>query len=425
MKKLLLALALFLAPSTASAQCTGVFQPNTLCGNLTGVANPPKQFTASGTVVGPGSSVINELAVFANIAGTQIKDATGISAPPGGPLTITPTNNTTNQGLNVIWGGSQTGSLTTDFHYNQIIINNDGLAVNSPGLYVAGLWTELDVTGTNAKGTGLLANRNYITLTTNSGIATGGDLVGGSNWCLATVPNGGTNTGAGAVGTCYASDNEAWLLSGAVDYQIVSGGEVDCNILTGASAKHRWCWSIVGNGNLQGAVTDAGLEFGSPAAAGEFQNLIFLDNIHGFAPLTSTGCVLCTDGSSDTIATGIDLSAYTITGNFLKGPNFSVSGIGAATALSLTGIAGFNLNISSVGTQLIAFNVNSVGIAAVGTSNVYPLVDGGAALGATTFRWAGVYANAYFVGGGNTAGVNCSGSPTSSFASSLGIVTHC
>src|ERR1700681_4417167 len=99
MKKLLLALALFLAPTAASAQCTGVFQPNTLCGNLTGSPAPPRQFSASGTVVGPGSSVVSDLAVLANIAGTQIKDATGISAVPGGPFTINPTAATANQGL--------------------------------------------------------------------------------------------------------------------------------------------------------------------------------------------------------------------------------------------------------------------------------------------------------------------------------------
>lgn len=41
MKRFLLALALLLAPSLASAQCNGVFPNNTVCGNITGTANVP------------------------------------------------------------------------------------------------------------------------------------------------------------------------------------------------------------------------------------------------------------------------------------------------------------------------------------------------------------------------------------------------
>lgn len=42
MKKLLLALALFLIPSLAWAQCNGVFPNNTVCGNITGANNTPR-----------------------------------------------------------------------------------------------------------------------------------------------------------------------------------------------------------------------------------------------------------------------------------------------------------------------------------------------------------------------------------------------
>lgn len=42
MKKLLLAFALLLAPTLASAQCNGVFPNNTVCGNITGTSNLPR-----------------------------------------------------------------------------------------------------------------------------------------------------------------------------------------------------------------------------------------------------------------------------------------------------------------------------------------------------------------------------------------------
>lgn len=46
-KKLLLALTLFLVPAAASAQCNGVFANNTVCGNVTGASNTPRPFAVS------------------------------------------------------------------------------------------------------------------------------------------------------------------------------------------------------------------------------------------------------------------------------------------------------------------------------------------------------------------------------------------
>jgi hypothetical protein len=77
MKRIALALALALLPSAAWAQCTGVFPPNTLCGNPTGVAAPPSAFLYSGSLIGPGSSTANGLPIWSNTAGTILKDGNG------------------------------------------------------------------------------------------------------------------------------------------------------------------------------------------------------------------------------------------------------------------------------------------------------------------------------------------------------------
>lgn len=75
MKKLLLALALCLAPTLASAQCTGIFPNNTLCGNISGASAPPGIVTIAGTVViGPVSSTVGDAAVWNNTSGTLLKD---------------------------------------------------------------------------------------------------------------------------------------------------------------------------------------------------------------------------------------------------------------------------------------------------------------------------------------------------------------
>jgi hypothetical protein len=98
MKKLAFALAIALWPGFAFAQCTGVFPAQTLCGNLTGSPAPPSAFAASGTIAGPGSSTLNGLPLWANTAGTQLKDGAG--------LTIAG---------NYTWGGTQTFSALANF----------------------------------------------------------------------------------------------------------------------------------------------------------------------------------------------------------------------------------------------------------------------------------------------------------------------
>lgn len=65
-----LAIALWAVP--AEAQCTGVFPPATLCGNLGATSAPPRPFPASGTVVGPGSTTVGYFARWANTTGTQL-----------------------------------------------------------------------------------------------------------------------------------------------------------------------------------------------------------------------------------------------------------------------------------------------------------------------------------------------------------------
>lgn len=74
MKKLLLLALLALAPTSAFAQCTGLFPPGTLCGNNTGSPKPAFPVPAS-SVTGPGTTVVNDLALWANTIGTSLKDS--------------------------------------------------------------------------------------------------------------------------------------------------------------------------------------------------------------------------------------------------------------------------------------------------------------------------------------------------------------
>lgn len=95
MRKILLILSLWLAPTVAFAQCTGVFPPNTVCGNSGASPAPPTAMSGS-TVVGPGSTTINDVVGWANTVGSQLKDMGASTGAIGG--------------LN--FNGSSTGAIT-------------------------------------------------------------------------------------------------------------------------------------------------------------------------------------------------------------------------------------------------------------------------------------------------------------------------
>lgn len=96
----------------------------------------------------------------------------------------------------------------------------------------------------------------------------------------------------------------------------------------------------------------------------------------------------------------------------------------AAAVIGMYGGAGSDPNalyLSAPGT--INMVVNNVDRVLVNTSEMAPGVTNVLTLGDATRVWSQIYGTAYFAGA--TAGVTCSGTPTSSFASVNGIVTHC
>lgn len=92
MKKLLLSLALLLAPVAAAAQCNGVFAANTICGNPTGSPAIPGQVPQSSLTGVPGGSPgqieYNNAGNFGGFTATG--DATIV--PSTGVVTVTKTN---------------------------------------------------------------------------------------------------------------------------------------------------------------------------------------------------------------------------------------------------------------------------------------------------------------------------------------------
>jgi hypothetical protein len=164
-----------------------------------------------------------------------------------------------------------------------------------------------------------------------------------------TAPN--TTNGRGSF---FGANAVAIANSGAQNLYGVVAEEFNaqCN---GCTTAIRFGASAVQNGTNQASIlaNDAAFHVGSfSSAGGAWHQALNLSNVNGLAPLDTAGCVICTDTTNNTIATGIDLSAYNITGNFLNGPNgFHVTGAGALTAPGGIGTAG-GLNVTSGGAAI-------------------------------------------------------------------------
>lgn len=379
----LFALILALMPALAFGQ-TPPLPSHTVWGRLgipgdTGPAQAIPFATLFSQLSGVQLPVVNNDLVCFNGTAGQLKDC-GLGITNGGFI-LNPTAGLS-QGFNIT---QSSGNLSTagsanpcaglsqaSFLYNSICAT-DALNVTSGSPpYTYGFNVGLLTGGTNSQGTKVAfgATINHNVASTPSA---GRDHIAGQFIAAASAGDGGTNTSSGAAGTNYSVGLVSQLNSGATNLFVTSAGEADCFINTGASAANRWCWSIVDGGNLQGAQSDAAVEIGSAGGPG-FKTALYLDKTHGSNPLSTTGCVICTDGNAATITTGIDLSAYTISGNFLKGPGgFVVDGganIGGVVTLAMTGNAnnGFSITDGTV-TGIIQPSTNFTHSLIIGTSS--------------------------------------------------------
>lgn len=263
----------------------------------------------------------------------------------GGPLTINPTAATLTQGLVINQSGptsgSQAGTSTNcagqgqqSFAYNSICITSEqaNITGGNPS-YTIGAAIAMVTGGANSQGQ---KNALGVQILHNSASApsTTRDHVAVQAFAVGSAGDGGTNTGAGSAGTLFGAGFAAHALSGATNLTAVVGAEFDTQIESGATAKWRFGVSSVGGGSVRGAAIDAAYEIGATSASAAFLGGLVFSSIHGGPPVATTGTLIGTDGTSATVANGIDFSAYTISGNFLRGPsgNFTVSGAGAITA---------------------------------------------------------------------------------------------
>jgi hypothetical protein len=372
MKRILLALATALLSTQALAQTQ--FPPSTLWGNFTASAGLPTavpvpncpagalNYTAgtgfgcgggggggsstlahSHLFVGNGSNVATDFGALATFA-----DTGGLTLAPssGNALTINTAVGSIDRSLNI----NQTGpNLTTTvpagtnctlgnsvLAYNYLCINFDGANPTGGGVPYTTALNVGFVTGNSTSGGKKIGAVFTLLHVGTSNPGTPRDTIALSALAVSQAIEGGTNTGAGAKGTLFASEFNSTLAAGATNYLEVAGSEVDIGITTGASARYRFGWSVVDAGTIQGAELDAAYEVG--ATGNGWANAILITNAHGHPPIASTGCIICSDGTANAVATVIGFPNWTISGKIFDftTAGYTVSGAGAVTATGLT-----------------------------------------------------------------------------------------
>lgn len=152
--------------------------------------------------------------------------------------------------------------------------------------------------------------------------------------------DGGTGLGYGttAKGSFFGGN---FVVRGVgTNLSSATGVEVDLN-LTGSQVV-RSGFSAVSFPTTQGTLYDYAYGIGASSGAGAIgwkNGLYFTTDVNGGAPISTTGCMICTDGTAATVATGIDFSPYVISGYFLLGPGNMFSVDGAGTTIGLGGRA--------------------------------------------------------------------------------------
>jgi hypothetical protein len=251
----------------------------------------------------------------------------GISVGGTG-IVINPTPLSLAMGINDNQTGPTTGGQVSQFYYNNFSVNSDNYNISGG----AGNNSDAMLIFYNYGGSNMQGARNGLYVSTNLAAASrSGDnnpsYAAISALATASVNNNGTNTGGGSIGALSAVDGFVNATAAATNYRSVTAAEFDLQCLAGCTASGMFGVLTVryGTGG-PGATNDAAIGITSLTGATKWTNGILFTNWSGQGPVATAGCLICTDGNSNTVATGMDLSAYTLT-NFLKGPNgFVVTG---------------------------------------------------------------------------------------------------
>lgn len=197
--------------------------------------------------------------------------------------------------------------------------------------------------GSNCTG-GRIAHYDFIanTLATASG-NTNRNYVANNMVAYTAVGDGGTNPTSGSKGAYFPIGTQGFLDIGATNVFALTS-EFDSYTASGSSVNHLAPLSLVCGHAVRGSGVDAFLWMSGTGAVGNFGphigsnfGILFTD-INGANPFYPSSVIIGSywTGATPTIATGIDLTGFTISGNAWQSSNASISGAGVGTFASVT-----------------------------------------------------------------------------------------
>lgn len=382
MKKLLLALALILAPSLAYGQCTGVFPAGALCGNPSASNSTPRPTNTLGGPFSATTLTATQGVISANPFGGQatlqlgspsvaaapyidfhagasnpgfdtrlITSSNGAISGSGtlflqGTFSIQPVTLTTQKAINIFMAGSTT-TATGAVEPSTCSLGSSVVAYNlscvGEGADTGGVVPTfghifaLDTGGANSTGSKVALEVNLYK-SANSNPAVDRDHVALGVTAQTNTNDGGTGLtpGVNTKGTLFASSFGATLSGGAQNYLEIAGTEVDIGIISPATAAYRFGWEVVSQGDTHGAVQDGAYVVGSTSSIGFKTGLLFTF-ANGSKPIATTGTVIGNDNIAATVNHIMDFSNWTVTGNIFTFGQYILSG--TAVAQHVTGIA--------------------------------------------------------------------------------------
>jgi len=274
---------------------------------------------------------------------------------------MNPPANSISPGFKTTQTGPISGNQNQAIDYNSINILSDQANSGPVANYVRGLNVNMHIGGPNMSGPRVGIASNLTLDAASSPTSSNRDYVASQGVCSINATDNGTAPTIGSArGSCYAFNGVAQ--SGALNLFELAGGELDVGG-TGSFAV-RFGLNVVGTYTQQGTAYDAGLVVGASTAP--WKNGLLFTHLNSAAPMSTNGCAICTDGVNDTIATGLDFSSYTISGNFLAGPGgIKVTGTGDGWLRSLSVIGNIpSCSSTGLGTgtcTLDGFSTNSAG----------------------------------------------------------------
>lgn len=157
------------------------------------------------------------------------------------------------------------------------------------------------------------------------------------SYAYTAVGDGGTNTGAGSLGSYIGENCVATLDNGATNVANIIGSQSEVTTVAGSTVRYGRAYSALGNLAVHPADFDAANSVsGLVGHVGWKYGFAFTD-IDGASPVYASTTLIGAfwTGATPTVANGVDISNFNFSGSAFKSPGFAVSGTGNVTTLGI------------------------------------------------------------------------------------------